>query len=82
MEILRLKQHITQLETQAEKQNAQVKKLLRLRDRTERWRKQIISDLARGPLIASDNDDQGNNEDEDEDEEDEDEEDDDDDSSS
>jgi hypothetical protein len=77
-EILRLKQHITQLETQAEKQNAQVKKLLRLRDRTERWRKQIISDLARGPLVASDND----QEDEDEEDEEEDDDDEDDDSSS
>lgn len=75
-EILRLKQHIIQLETQAEKENAQIKKLLRLRDRTERWRKQIISDLARGPLVASDND--AEDEDDEEEEEEEEEEDDDD----
>ncbi|KAI7904573.1 uncharacterized protein BX663DRAFT_502838, partial [Cokeromyces recurvatus] len=69
-EMDRLKAQISQLERQCYKQNNQINKLLRLRDRTERWRKQIISDLARGPLIVSDDDD-----DEDEDEEDEDEDD-------
>ncbi|KAI8081948.1 ARS binding protein 2-domain-containing protein [Gilbertella persicaria] len=61
-EIERLKQHIVQIESKAEKQNNQMNRLLRQRDRTERWRKQIIADLARGPLIASDDDDEDDEE--------------------
>ncbi|KAF1797946.1 hypothetical protein FB192DRAFT_1166064 [Mucor lusitanicus] len=71
-ELSDLRAHVAQLESQLEKQNTQVNKLLRLRDRTERWRKQIISDLARGPQIASDNDDDDDEDDEDEDDDDDD----------
>ncbi|KAK4517912.1 uncharacterized protein ATC70_001261 [Mucor velutinosus] len=66
-ELSDLRAHVAQLESQLEKRNTQVNKLLRLRDRTERWRKQIISDLARGPQIASDNDDDDDDEDDDDD---------------
>lgn len=64
---------MSQLESQLEKQNNQVNKLLRLRDRTERWRKQIISDLARGPQVASDNDDDEDDDEDDDDDDDDDE---------
>ncbi|KAI8645402.1 ARS binding protein 2-domain-containing protein [Parasitella parasitica] len=67
VELKDLKAHVAQLKSQLEKQNNQVNKLLRLRDRTERWRKQIISDLARGPQVASENDDDDDDDDEDED---------------
>lgn len=64
-EVAQLKLYITKLESQVEKQNIHMNKLIRERERTERWRKQIISDLARGPTIISDDED---DEDEEEDE--------------
>ncbi|KAI8973355.1 ARS binding protein 2-domain-containing protein [Mycotypha africana] len=70
-EVNRLKAYVLQLETQVERQDKQINKLLRLRDRTEKWRKQIISDLARGPTLtsASDNENSIDSYDEEDDEE-------------
>ncbi|KAI9469023.1 MAG: ARS binding protein 2-domain-containing protein [Benjaminiella poitrasii] len=70
-EMARLKAQLSQFENQCEKKDHQINKLLRLRDRTERWRKQIISDLARGPLIVSDDDDDDDDEEDDDEDEDE-----------
>ncbi|KAI8367373.1 ARS binding protein 2-domain-containing protein [Choanephora cucurbitarum] len=68
-EISSLKSLVFELETKSKKQSVQINKLLRQRDRTERWRKQVIADLARGPLISSDDDDDDEEEEEEEDEE-------------
>lgn len=59
-EIAQLKAYIQTLESTVEQQStmtAQMNKLLRFKDRTERWRKQLIEDLARGPSLVSEEDD-------------------------
>jgi hypothetical protein len=68
-EIFQLKAYISTLESTVEQQSsmtAQMNKLLRLKDRTERWRKQLIEDLARGPSMISDEDEEDDDVDEDE----------------
>lgn len=58
-EIAQLKAYIHTLESTVEQQStmtAEMNKLLRFKDRTERWRKQLIEDLARGPLLVSEED--------------------------
>lgn len=69
-EISRLNAYIKILEATVDQQTSmtsQMNKLLRLRDRTERWRKQLIEDLARGPPQLSDEDDLGEGETDDDD---------------
>ncbi|KAI9349953.1 ARS binding protein 2-domain-containing protein [Pilaira anomala] len=71
-EMDRLKAYIATLESTVEQHNSvtnRMNKLLRLKDRTERWRKQLIEDLARGPSLISDDDDEEEEDDEDDEEE-------------
>ncbi|KAI9262980.1 ARS binding protein 2-domain-containing protein [Helicostylum pulchrum] len=67
LETNRLKAYIATLENTVEQHNsvnARMNKLVRLKDRTERWRKQLIEDLARGPSLISDDDEEDEEEEE------------------
>ncbi|KAI8094146.1 ARS binding protein 2-domain-containing protein [Thamnidium elegans] len=67
LETNRLKAYIASLENTVEQHNsvtARMNKLLRLKDRTERWRKQLIEDLARGPSLISDDEEEEEEEEE------------------